>query len=425
MSDNTIYDYDFSVHETEPKRADMLNALKARVKALDKGTIISSTDYNDDSQYDEERALSAYLLFKLFPTKVHLLKNHYTKEEVDSLLSDLISKYYLKNEIDDMLNALKNELKAKMLADGNDLKQALNALKTELSKHRTQEIIDHPDNSITESKIRDKNISKSKLNDALQAEINGKVNKSGDDINGRIHMNKSDIKFSTYNKDGTEQFAYIGFGGMVDNRQNFDVGSIHCRQTNLNSELNPGWYNGQWQRFLIQNDLDNINSQIRDINAKLNKTDNNRGSMYKMDLEYVSGSNLRAEYLGYRNNGYIYNLYLCRIPNGFSAIYYHTQSQHKYWTGGSDDSHQETSYQTNVNILLKDEILRENNVSELGVSSSSNGISINIRNSLDRSFFIKNDYFCLRIKSGHSLNFNNNLINIGNYNFNLGIYIIS
>ena len=275
MSDNTIYDYDFSVHETEPKRADMLNALKARVKALDKGTIISSTDYNDDSQYDEERALSAYLLFKLFPTKVHLLKNHYTKEEVDSLLSDLISKYYLKNEIDDMLNALKNELKAKMLADGNDLKQALNALKTELSKHRTQEVIDHPDNSITESKIRDKNISKGKLNDALQNEINGKVNKSGDDINGRIHMNKSDIKFSTYNKDGTEQFAYIGFGGMVDNRQNFDVGSIHCRQTNLNSELNPGWYNGQWQRFLVEEDKTELANRIGNIESRFNTNSQN------------------------------------------------------------------------------------------------------------------------------------------------------
>lgn len=268
MSDNTIYDYDFSVHETEPKRADMLNALKARVKALDKGTIISSTDYNDDSQYDEDRALSAYLLFKLFPTKVHLLKNHYTKEEVDGLLSDLISKYYLKNEIDDMLNALKNELKAKMLADGNDLKQALNTLKTELSKHRTQEVIDHPDNSITESKIRDKNISKGKLNDALQAEINGKVNKSGDDINGRIHMNKSDIKFSTYNKDGTEQFAWIGFGGMVDNRQNFDVGSIHCRQTNLNSELNPGWYDGNWHRFLIEEDKTELANRIGNIESR-------------------------------------------------------------------------------------------------------------------------------------------------------------
>ena len=275
MSDNTIYDYDFSVHETEPKRADMLNALKARVKALDKGTIISSTDYNDDSQYDEDRALSAYLLFKLFPTKVHLLKNHYTKEEVDGLLSDLISKYYLKNEIDDMLNALKNELKAKMLADGNDLKQALNTLKTELSKHRTQEVIDHPDNSITESKIRDKNVSKGKLNDALQAEINGKVNKSGDDINGRIHMNKSDIKFSTYNKDGTEQFAYIGFGGMVDNRQNFDVGSIHCRQTNLNSESNPGWYNGQWHRFLIEEDKTELANRIGNIESRFNTNSQN------------------------------------------------------------------------------------------------------------------------------------------------------
>lgn len=425
MSDNTIYDYDFSVHETEPKRADMLNALKARVKALDKGTIISSTDYNDDSQYDEDRALSSYLLFKLFPTKVHLLKNHYTKEEVDGLLSDLISKYYLKNEIDDMLNALKNELKAKMLADGNDLKQALNALKTELNKHRTQEVIDHPDNSITESKIRDKNISKSKLNDALQNEINGKVNKSGDNINGRIHMNKSDIKFSTYNKDGTEQFAWIGFGGMVDNRQNFDIGSIHCRQTNLNSELNPGWYNGQWQRFLIQNDLDNINSQIRDINAKLNKTNTSNGSIYKMNPEYISGSNLRTEYLGYRDGGYNYNMYLGRIPENFTAIYYHTQSQHKYWTGGSDDSHQETSYQTNVNIVLRNEILQENNTSPLFITIGSfiGNQAFKIGGNLYKSLFIKDGFLCIKLKSNKSFP-NNNLYDVG-YNFDLGIYIIS
>lgn len=342
MSDNTIYDYDFSVHETEPKRADMLNALKARVKALDKGTIISSTDYNDDSQYDEERALSAYLLFKLFPTKVHLLKNHYTKEEVDSLLSDLISKYYLKNEIDDMLNALKNELKAKMLADGNDLKQALNALKTELNKHRTQEVIDHPDNSITESKIRDKNISKGKLNDALQAEINGKVNKSGDDINGRIYMNKSDIKFSTYNKDGTEQFAYIGFGGMVDNRQNFDVGSIHCRQTNLNSELNPGWYDGQWHRFLVEEDKTELANRIGNIESRFNTNSQNglrylwSGSINSRPTENV-GMNR-----GGRGGGGQLDSYriLDSLPDNWTKmhIYIGIDIQRKYHDHDNDDT---------------------------------------------------------------------------------------
>lgn len=287
MSDNTIYDYEFSVRETEPKRAEMLNALKSRVKALDKGTIITSTDYNDDSKYDEDRALSAYLLFKLFPTKIDLLKNHYTKEEVDNLLSNLIAQYYLKNEIDDMLNALKNELKAKMLADGNDLRQILNALKTELSKHRTQEVIDHPDGSITESKIRDKNISKGKLNDALQAEIDNKVNKNGDDVNGRLHMNKSDIKFSTYNRDGTEQFAYIGFGGMVDNRQNFDVGSIKCRQTNLNSELNPGWYNGEWHRFLIEEDKTELANRIGNIESRFSVNSQN-------GLRYLWSGNINS-----------------------------------------------------------------------------------------------------------------------------------
>ena len=254
MSDNTIYDYDFSVHETEPKRADMLNALKARVKALDKGTIISSTDYNDDSQYDEDRALSSYLLFKLFSTKVHLLKNHYTKEEVDGLLSDLISKYYLKNEIDDMLNALKNELKAKMLADGNDLKQALNALKTELSKHRTQEVIDHPDNSITESKIRDKNISKEKLNDALQAEINGKANKNGDTFTG-------DVTFDQYAK-----FKTVYPNGTVEYHTMFD-----------SSGNNPGWYNhlNEYHRLLIDQDRIDLENRIGNIESRFSTNSQN------------------------------------------------------------------------------------------------------------------------------------------------------
>lgn len=279
MSDNTIYDYDFSVHETEPKRADMLNALKARVKALDKGTIISSTDYNDDSQYDEDRALSAYLLFKLFPTKVHLLKNHYTKEEVDGLLSNLISKYYLKNEIDDMLNALKNELKAKMLADGNDLKQALNALKTELSKHRTQEVIDHPDNSITESKIRDKNISKGKLNDALQAEINGKANKNGDTFTGDVTFDQY-VKFKSIRPNGTVEYhtMFGSSGNNPDGRRNFDIGhNVNTYATVLCCRNNPGWYNhlNEYHRLLIDQDRIDLENRIGNIESRFNTNSQN------------------------------------------------------------------------------------------------------------------------------------------------------
>lgn len=291
MSDNTIYDYNFSVHETEPKRADMLNALKARVKALDKGTIISSTDYNDDSQYDEERALSAYLLFKLFPTKVHLLKNHYTKEEVDGLLSDLISKYYLKNGIDDMLNALKNELKAKMLADGNDLKQALSALKTELSKHRTQEVIDHPDNSITESKIRDKNVSKQKLTDALQAEIDGKVNKSGDIFTGDVTFDQY-LKFKSTRPNGTIEYhtMFGSSGNNPDGRRNFDIGSnINTYATVLCCRNNPGWYNNlnEYHRLLIDQDRIDLENRIGNIEARLN---NNQGPLGSFRQIYYGGA---------------------------------------------------------------------------------------------------------------------------------------
>lgn len=327
MSDNTIYDYDFSVHETEPKRADMLNALKARVKALDKGTIISSTDYNDDSQYDEDRALSAYLLFKLFPTKVHLLKNHYTKEEVDGLLSDLISKYYLKNEIDDMLNALKNELKAKMLADGNDLKQTLNALKTELSKHRTQEVIDHPDNSITESKIRDKNISKGKLNDALQNEIDGKANKNGDTFTGDVTFNQY-VNFKAVRPDGTVEYhrMFGSSGNNPDGRRNFNVGhNVNTYATVLCCRNNPGWYNhlNEFHRLLIDQDRIDLENRIGNIEARLAASQGPLGGFKQI---YYGGSHeeISSERNGFRkNNRYKY----CDLPNNCNIFLIYNDDQ--------------------------------------------------------------------------------------------------
>ena len=47
-NNNTIYDYEFSVRESEPKRAEMLNRLKDRVKNVDKKEIISSDEYDPE-----------------------------------------------------------------------------------------------------------------------------------------------------------------------------------------------------------------------------------------------------------------------------------------------------------------------------------------------------------------------------------------
>jgi hypothetical protein len=146
MPETNIYDYEFTVNESEPKRADMLNRLKDRVKHVDKKEVISSDEFVDgESNFDEDKALSAFLLYKLFPTKVNLLRDHYTKGEVDGLLGDLVAKYYLKDQIDSMLANLKNDLKSQLDTNGDGLKQLVNSLKSDLSKHRTLEEIDHPD----------------------------------------------------------------------------------------------------------------------------------------------------------------------------------------------------------------------------------------------------------------------------------------
>lgn len=82
MPETNIYDYEFTVNESEPKRADMLNRLKDRVRHVDKKEIISSDEFIDgESNFSEDKALSAFLLYKLFPTKVNLLKEHYNNSQ--------------------------------------------------------------------------------------------------------------------------------------------------------------------------------------------------------------------------------------------------------------------------------------------------------------------------------------------------------
>ncbi len=430
MPETNIYDYEFTVNESEPKRADMLNRLKDRVKHVDKKEIISSDEFTDgESNFDEDKALSAFLLYKLFPTKVNLLNSCYTKSEVDNLLNDLVAKYYLKDQIDSMLANLKNDLKSSLDTNGDGLKQLVNSLKSDLSKHRTLEEIDHPDASVTTRKIRDHAITKDKLSTDLLLNIDAKANKAGNTFTGLVTFNEG-LKIPSLDLLNTNTFHNIKSSLNNRGESDLDIGTYDMtHQVNLCSTNNPGWLdaNRNFQRFLVQNDLDDINNKINAINTKLNSSSSN-GSMYKMELEYVEDTKMRIEYVGYNYGTYMCNLYLCKVPKNFTGIYYHTMSEHNYQTGGHDNEHTETSYQINTNIVLKNELANENNA-DLFYYNRNDRIS-NRRsyetwtNIYERSMFIKNGYICMRYGFRNRPEFERNLVDVGR-NFNLGIYIIS
>ena len=274
MPETNIYDYEFTVNESEPKRADMLNRLKDRVKHVDKKEVISSDEFVDgESNFDEDKALSAFLLYKLFPTKVNLLKDHYTKGEVDGLLGDLVAKYYLKDQIDSMLANLKNDLRASLDTNSDGLKQLINSLKSDLSKHRTLEELDHPDASVTTRKIRDHAITKDKLSADLLLNIDAKANKAGDTFTGLVTFNEG-LKIQAIKDDGTIEYHKITYGGInTDGKRNLDIGTNDVtNEANLCCIYNPGWYdaNRHWHRFLIKDDLDDINNKINELRSKMN-----------------------------------------------------------------------------------------------------------------------------------------------------------
>ena len=428
MPETNIYDYEFTVNESEPKRADMLNRLKDRVKHVDKKEVISSDEFTDgESNFDEDKALSAFLLYKLFPTKVNLLKEHYTKGEVDGLLSDLVAKYYLKDQIDSMLANLKNDLKSSLGTTGDGLQQLVNSLKSDISKHRTLEELDHPDASVTTRKIRDHAITKDKLSSDLLLNIDAKANKAGDTFTGLVTFNQG-LKIPSLDLLNTNTFHSIKSSLNSRGESDLDVGTYDTtHQVNLCSTNNPGWLdaNRNFQRFLVQNDLDDINNKINAINTKLNSSSSN-GFMYKMQLEYVEGTKMRIEYIRYDYDSYICNLYLCKVPQNFTGIYYHTLSQHNYGRGGEDNFHYETAYQVNTNIVLKNELANENNARAIYPSYNSQGrwVYETNKNAIEASMFIKNGYICMRYGFRNRPEVERNLVDVGR-NFNLGIYIIS
>lgn len=274
MPETNIYDYEFSVRESEPKRAEMLNRLKDRVQHVDKKEVISSDEYvEDESGFSEDKALSAFLLNKLFPSKAKLLKDHYTKDQVDNLLGDLIAKYYLKDQIDSLLANLKNELKSSLDANGSEAVKKLNDLKTELSKHRTLEELDHPDASVTTRKLRDHSVTKEKLSGNLTTELDNKLNKNGDTITGPL-------KFAYNNPilmetgPGTGKYHHIGSGSTLEEiaqgRGHLDLGDYdgNTYETNLCCVNRPGWYNSttkEVKQFALKEEIEALNNKVNNI----------------------------------------------------------------------------------------------------------------------------------------------------------------
>lgn len=274
MPETNIYDYEFSVRESEPKRAEMLNRLKDRVQHVDKKEVISSDEFVEgESNFSEDKALSVFLLNKLFPTKVNLLKEHYTKGEVDGLLGDLISKYYLKDQIDSMLANLKNDLRASLDTTGDSLKQLVNSLKSDLSKHRTLDEIDHPDASVTTRKLRDRSVTKEKLSDGLTTELDNKLNKNGDTITGPL-------KFAYNNPilmetgPGTGKYHRIGSGSTLEEiaqgKAHLDLGDYdgNTYETNLCCVSRPGWYNSttkEVKQFALKEEIEALNNKVSNL----------------------------------------------------------------------------------------------------------------------------------------------------------------
>lgn len=274
MPETNIYDYEFSVRESEPKRAEMLNRLKDRVKHVDKKEVISSDEYVEgESGFSEDKALSAFLLNKLFPSKAKLLKDHYTKDQVDNLLGDLIAKYYLKDQIDSLLANLKNELKSSLDANGSEAVKKLNDLKGELSKHRTLDEIDHPDASVTTRKLRDHSVTKEKLSDGLTTELDNKLNKNGDIMNGPLKFAYSNpILMET--GPGTGKYHRIGSGSTLEEiaqgKAHLDLGDYdgNTYETNLCCVSRPGWYNSmtkEVKKFALQEEIEALNNKVSNM----------------------------------------------------------------------------------------------------------------------------------------------------------------
>lgn len=354
MPKTNIYDYEFSVRESEPKRAEMLNRLKDRVQHVDKKEVISSDEYVEgESGFSEDKALSAFLLNKLFPSKAKLLKDHYTKDQVDGLLGDLIAKYYLKDQIDSLLANLKNELKSSFDTTGDGLKQLVNSLKSDLSKHRTLEEIDHPDASVTTRKLRDHSITKEKLSGSLTTELDNKLNKNGDTITGPLKFAYSNpILMET--GPGTGKYHRIGSGSTLEEiaqgKAHLDLGDYdgNTYETNLCCVNRPGWYNSttkEVKQFALQEEIEALNNKVNNMP---------KGGGGSSTFAKISANKIWSGRVTVRNNrGSISKpkFKVCDLPANWDQIIIYSSIEQR----ASDNDDGWYNYMTNCfAILIKD-----------------------------------------------------------------------
>ena len=343
MPETNIYDYEFTVNESEPKRAEMLNRLKDRVQHVDKKEVISSDEFIDgESNFDEDKALSAFLLYKLFPSKAQLLKNHYTKDQVDGLLGDLIAKYYLKDQIDSLLANIKNELKSSFDTTGDGLKQLVNSLKSDLSKHRTLEELDHPDASVTTRKLRDHSVTKEKLSASLINELDAKLNKNGDTVNGVLKFAYNNpILFET--GPGTGKYHRIGSGSTLEEigrgEAHLDLGDYdgNTYETNLCCVNRPGWFNAttkEVKQFALKEEIETLNNNVNSINNKLNN--NNTGKIRKIFDELVIHTSDKRAIVDKENRYKTPTTakYIDNLPTNWNKMYIYQTYYHTDWESG-------------------------------------------------------------------------------------------
>ena len=353
MPETNIYDYEFTVNESEPKRAEMLNRLKDRVQHVDKKEVISSDEFVEgETNFSEDKALSAFLLYKLFPTKAKLLKNQYTKDQVDSLLGDLIAKYYLKDQIDSLLANLKNELTAALDTTGDGLQQLVNSLKSDLSKHRAAEELDHPDASVTTRKLRDHSVTKEKLSGSLTTELDNKLNKNGDTITGPL-------KFAYNNPilmetgPGTGKYHRIGSGstleGIAQGKAHLDLGDYdgNTYETNLCCVSPPGWYNSttkEVKRFALQEEIEALNNKVNNLprgggSTTFAKISANKIWSGRVTVRNKSGSSSNPKFK------------VCDLPANWDQIIVYSSIEQR----ASDNDDGWYNYMTNCfTILIKD-----------------------------------------------------------------------
>ena len=353
MPETNIYDYEFSVRESEPKRAEMLNRLKDRVQHVDKKEVISSDEYVEgETNFSEDKALSAFLLNKLFPSKAKLLKDHYTKDQVDNLLGDLIAKYYLKDQIDALLNNLKNELKSSLDANGSEAVKKLNDLKTELSKHRTLDEIDHPDASVTTRKLRDYSVTKEKLSGSLTTELDNKLNKNGDTITGPL-------KFAYNNPilmetgPGTGKYHRIGSGSTLEEiaqgKAHLDLGDYdgNTYETNLCCVSRPGWYNSttkEVKQFALKEEIEALNNKV----SNLPKGGGGSSTFAKISANKIWSGRVTARNATDRSNR---KFKVCDLPSDWQQIIVYSSIEQR----ASDNDDGWYNYTTTCfAILVKD-----------------------------------------------------------------------